>query len=106
MSDSHSPQEIAKHVRLYIGIFLALLVGTIVTVGMYYVHFDSVPVTIGVALVIATIKASLVAAVFMHLSAERKLIYGVLCVTVFFCTGLMFLTLWATNDPPGGTLLR
>ena len=36
------------------------------------------------ALAVATIKGSLVAAFFMHLISERKLIYAVLVLTVFF----------------------
>src|SRR5687767_4600301 len=39
MADSHSHHDIKKHVRTYILVFVALLIGTVVTVGMYYVHF-------------------------------------------------------------------
>lgn len=99
MSDAHS-SDISKHLRLYIGVFLALLVGTVVTVGMYYVHFESVALTVTIALVIATVKASLVALFFMHLSAERRSIYTFLGLTVFFFAGLMGLTVWALNDFP------
>ncbi len=101
MGDSH---DIHATVRKYIMVFVALLVGTVVTVGMYYVHIPSVAMTIAVALFIATIKASLVACYFMHLIDERKLIYSVLLATVFFFAGLMTLTLWASQDPPSLTL--
>ena len=97
MSD---PQHIAKHVKVYITVFVALLVGTLVTVGMYYFHFESVAVTITVALFIATVKASLVAGFFMHLVSERKAIYAILAFTAFFFTGLMALTIWAVQDNP------
>ena len=40
------------------------------------------PIAITVALIIASIKGSMVAAVFMHLSHERKWIYGALILTV------------------------
>lgn len=105
MSDHSSPAEIQKSVRKYILVFVALLVGTVLTVGMYYVHIPSVAITITVALFIATIKAFLVAGYFMHLISERKMIYGVLATTAFFFCGLMGLTLWAMNDFPGFTTL-
>ena len=41
------------------------------------------PVT--VALIIATMKGSLVASIFMHLSHEKKWIYGALILTVAVC---------------------
>ena len=97
MSD---PQHIAKHVKVYITVFIALLFGTLITVGMYYLHFNSVAVTITIALFIATVKASLVAGFFMHLVSERKAIYAILAFTAFFFAGLMALTIWATQDTP------
>src|SRR6185503_5461293 len=97
MSDS---QHIAKHVKVYITVFIALLVGTLVTVGMYYFHFNSVAVTVTVALFIATVKATLVAGFFMHLVSERKAIYAILAFTAFFFAGLMALPIWAMHDNP------
>ncbi len=97
MSD---PQHIAKHVKVYITVFIALLFGTLLTVMMYYLHFNSVAVTITIALFIATVKASLVAGFFMHLVSERKAIYAILAFTAFFFAGLMALTIWATHDSP------
>jgi len=37
-----------------------------------------------VALLVATVKGGLVAAFFMHLISEKKLIYGILALTLFF----------------------
>ncbi|HYR18978.1 MAG TPA: cytochrome C oxidase subunit IV family protein, partial [Myxococcales bacterium] len=42
------------------------------------------PIAIAVALVIATVKAALVAGVFMHLISEKKVIYAVLILTAAF----------------------
>ncbi len=103
MSDSHDAHDIKKHVRLYLMVFFALLAGTILTVGMYYVHFDSMTTTITVALFIATVKALLVAGFFMHLISEKKAIYSTLAVTFFFFVGMMFLTIWAKDQVPRGT---
>lgn len=103
MSDSHSHDDIAKHVKSYIMVFVALLVGTVITVGLYYVHFESFAVTVGVALLVASIKAFLVAAYFMHLISERKMIYSILGFTVFFFAAMMFLTVWSKDSIPRGS---
>ena len=42
------------------------------------------PLAITVALIIATMKGSMVASVFMHLSHEKQWIYGALMLTVVF----------------------
>ena len=44
-------------------------------------------------------KPGLVAAIFMHLSAEKRLIYRVLIFTGFFVFGLFWLTYLAWYDP-------
>lgn len=97
MSDTH---DISKHVKTYIAIFVALLVGTVVTVGLYYVHFNSVAMTIAVALLIASLKSYLVAGFFMHLNAEKRTIYAIMAVTVFFFIALMGLFIWSLYDIP------
>jgi cytochrome c oxidase subunit 4 len=102
--DPHEIEHIKKHVKVYIAIFVALLVGTVLTVGMYYVHIPSVAWTIAIALFIASIKASLVALYFMHLLSERQTIYLVLGTTALFFAGLMGITLWSMQDFPGNSL--
>ena len=105
MSDHHS-HDIRREVRKYVLVFVALLVGTVVTVLVsrptiaHALHIPTGTMTIVVALFIATIKAFLVAGYFMHLISERKMIYGVLATTAFFVAGLMFLTIWAMHDYP------
>jgi cytochrome c oxidase subunit 4 len=94
---NHSHQDVSKHVRTYLFVFVSLLVGTIITVGMNSVHFDKMSVTIAVALFIAAIKAFLVAGYFMHLISEKKMIYAILGATVFFFAGLMYLTVWSMD---------
>ena len=102
MSDHVQPNhhDVAKHVRIYIFVFVALLIGTILTVGLNSIHFDSMSVTIAIALAVALVKAGLVAGFFMHLNAERKAIYVILAFTLFFFMGLMFITLFAFHDFP------
>jgi cytochrome c oxidase subunit 4 len=103
--DHNSPEYIQKTIKKYLLVGGILFGGTVLTVAMYYVHIPSVAMTIAVALLIASVKAGFVAAVFMHLSDERKMIYGILLCTVFFLVGLMGLTLWAMNDYPFFTLV-
>ena len=101
--DDHDHQDIAAHLKTYVAVFVALLVGTILTVAMYYVHFDSMALTIAVALFIASIKSFLVAAYFMHLIDEKKAIYGILVISAIFFVALGGLTLWGMHDSPAGT---
>lgn len=80
--------DIDKTVRTYFMVFGALMVGTGATVGAYYLDV-SVPVALAIGLFIASVKASLVACFFMHLIAEKRLIYWVLLLTVAFFIVLM-----------------
>jgi cytochrome c oxidase subunit 4 len=63
-------EDIKKHVRVYIGVFVALMVLTIVTVGVAQFHLP-MPIAVTVALIVAITKGSLVALFFMHLCNER-----------------------------------
>ena len=94
MSESHA-EDISKHVRTYFMVFGALMVLTVITVAISYLHLEAQEAII-VALFIATIKASLVALFFMHLNHERKLIYYSLILTAVFFLFLMIVPL-ATN---------
>jgi cytochrome c oxidase subunit 4 len=88
--DHHNdPESIRKEVRRYLYVFGALAVLTLITVGVSQLHLPTAE-GIALALVIATVKGTLVAAFFMHLITERKLIYGVLILTVFFFSVLMW----------------
>jgi cytochrome c oxidase subunit 4 len=83
MTSDHAA-DIDKQVRIYISVFVALLALTIITVAISRFHLP-IPIAVTVALLVATIKGSLVACYFMHLISERKLIYAVLGLTgVFF----------------------
>jgi caa(3)-type oxidase subunit IV len=72
------------HVNYY-AIFAALVVLTIVTVAVAFVHIESELVKVLVALLIASIKASCVAFFFMHLKFEGKLIYLIFIVPLLLC---------------------
>jgi cytochrome c oxidase subunit IV len=98
--------SVTLHVRRYLYVFYALLVGTLFTVGASYIPFGNHAINIAVALLIASGKAFLVAGFFMHLISECKMIYGLLAFTVFFFLGLMFLTVAAFADFPSLTVTR
>jgi cytochrome c oxidase subunit IV len=85
--DAHSHADLDRHVRAAMYVFGMLLVLTGFTVGAYYLHLPR-RAAITLALLIATVKGSLVAAWFMHLVSERTLIYWVLGLT-----GVLFLPL-------------
>ena len=99
----HAPEHFSHHVRRYLFVFYALIVGTVITVAASWLHIDSVALTVAIALFIACGKGFLVAGYFMHLISERKMIYGILAFTAFFFVGLMFLTIWSFADFPHGT---
>jgi cytochrome c oxidase subunit 4 len=82
--------DIDRHVRIYITVFVALMVLTIITVAISYLHLP-IAAAVSVALLVATIKGSLVACYFMHLISEKKLIYAVLLLTVVFFAALLAL---------------
>ena len=88
-----------KQIRSHIRIFLVVLVGMLISVGLCLTPIG-IQAKIAVALSIAVIQAALVASFLMHLNAERKSVYAVLGLTVFFFMGLGVLTIWASHDSP------
>lgn len=83
-------QHVKKQVRVYIIVFVALMALTLITVAVSYLHLE-VHQAIIVALIIASVKGTLVAGYFMHLMSEKKIIYATLVLTVLFFAALMFL---------------
>ena len=90
MTSDHAAADIDRHVRIYITVFVALMALTIITVAVSRVHLP-LPIAVTVALLVATIKGSLVACYFMHLISEKKLIYAVLVLTAVFFVALLAL---------------
>ncbi len=82
-------EDIKKHVRVYITVFVALAALTVITVGISYLHLPT-HWAILFALLVATIKGTLVACYFMHLISERKVIYLILLICAFFFAVLMW----------------
>ena len=98
--DAHheNPEEFKRHLRKYYAVFVALLCLTAVTVGVSYLKLGR-PLAIAVALFIASIKAGLVAAVFMHLISEKKVIIAVLALTAFFFLLVLLIPSFVVYEP-------
>jgi caa(3)-type oxidase subunit IV len=94
------PAAIRKQVRTYMMIGAALFVFTVITVGVNRIHL-AVPLAITVALIIATMKGSMVAAVFMHLNHERMWIYAALMLTLIGFLILMTVPMFTNMDHIG-----
>jgi cytochrome c oxidase subunit 4 len=75
-------------VRVYITIFLALLVGTALTVAAAFFDFPWRLNTI-VALTIAVVKATLVVLYFMHVRYSARLVW-VIVASALFWMGILF----------------
>ena len=89
--------DIDKHVKVYITVFVSLMVLTVVTVAISRFHLP-IPIAVSVALLVALIKGSLVACYFMHLISEKKLIYAVLALTAAFFVVLLALPVLTVHD--------
>jgi cytochrome c oxidase subunit 4 len=90
----------------YLGTLFALLVLTAITVGVSYINFGAANVWI--ALLVATIKASIVALVFMHLFFDHKFHSIIIVIGLLFLGVFIAFTMFDTeyrghnNDPLKG----
>ena len=101
--DHHSPEFIKKQVAIAISVFAALMFLTVLTVAVSYLHLNIISAG-AVALAVATFKASLVVAYFMHLVWEPKAIYRLLIMAGFFFFAMVFLCLFNEADLIPNTL--
>jgi caa(3)-type oxidase subunit IV len=100
-----TPEAIKKSVRTYLIVGLILFLGTVLTVAVATMPaldigrhgFDAWDCVLGLA--IATIKASLVAFIFMHLNHEKKAVYWLFGSGLCMVCSLAFLTALAIFDP-------
>lgn len=68
--------------KTYVHVLLALFVLTVITVGASRIDFGAL--NFFVAMAIATVKAALVMAYFMHLKYDDKLYLWIILLSVFF----------------------
>jgi cytochrome c oxidase subunit 4 len=82
--------------KLYGAVLGALLFLTVVTVGASMIDFGGGMINVIIAMLIASIKASLVALFFMHLRWEGKMNAIIFCSTLFFL-GLFLIGCYTDN---------
>ncbi len=87
-----TPEEVKHHVKTYIMVFVALAFLTVVTVAISYLDLG-LGASVALALIVASVKGSLVACYFMHLIDEKTTIYWTLFATAAMFFVLMFLPL-------------
>lgn len=90
MSGHDTPEQIRKETRVYLTVFAALAALTIITVAVSYLHLTGWR-AMALGLFIASVKAFLVGAYFMHLLSEKKMVYAVLIVTALFFGMLLWI---------------
>ena len=91
-------------VKIYLTIFLALLVGTFVTVVAAFYDFPWLLNTV-IALTIATVKATLVVLYFMHVRYSSRLVWVIVTSALFWLAIMFALTLsdyWTRDWLPTG----
>lgn len=94
-AEAHAPGDVHVHVTplpVYFGVFGALLVLTVITVGVSELGLP-MPLSIIAALIVAVIKATLVCAFFMHLAFDVKAHTFILLMSLFFCFVFFTLTM-------------
>lgn len=97
MAHSESSQP-HSHMKELLLTFAALIVLTVVTVKIAKVDFGSVAVNISIAMLIASIKAGLVALYFMHLKWEEKLIVGFAALSIPFVILMVATMVWDVSQ--------
>jgi cytochrome c oxidase subunit 4 len=82
-------------IKTYLAVAAALMVLTVITVAVSFV--DLGPYNVTVALVIASIKALLVAFFFMHLFYDSKVYLIIFSMALLFLTIFLTLTMFDTT---------
>lgn len=93
---THTTHKTAHVVPLsiYIGVGAALMVLTAVTVAVSFIHLGGWNVV--VALTVASIKATLVALIFMHLLYDKKLFLIIFVAAIMFLAVFIIFTMFDT----------
>jgi cytochrome c oxidase subunit 4 len=92
MSDEHAPHVHVTPMWIYIAVFLALAVGTLLT--WWVSTIDLGLMNTPIALLIATIKAVLVILFFMHVIHSTRLTW-VVVIASFLWLGVLFVLTFA-----------
>lgn len=82
--------------KVYIATWLALMVLTVVTVGASYVDLGAA--NLAIAVLIATVKAGVVALIFMHLKWDHKFHALIFASSLIFLAIFIGFTMFDTNN--------
>lgn len=91
---AHDHDHSGPHITpmpIYIGIYATLLVLTVVTVGVSYLGLPSTP-SLMVAMGVASFKAFLVAAYFMHLAHDTRFNIFIFVASLWFAASFFTFT--------------
>jgi cytochrome c oxidase subunit 4 len=91
---SHTEKPHVIPVKVYLAVAAALLMLTAVTVGVSFIHLGGWNAVVAVG--IASVKALLVAFIFMHLWYDKKIYLVIFSVALLFLTVFIALTMFDT----------
>jgi cytochrome c oxidase subunit 4 len=89
--DAHSPEAIAQEERRYLRIFLILGILTVLEVAVTRISALPHPVIALCLVVMAAVKAALVALYYMHLASEKTLLTWIAVTPAILCVFLLFM---------------
>ena len=90
-------EDIQHHVKIYINVFIALAILTVVTVAVSFLDVSFIEAFF-IAITVATIKGSLVLSFFMHLLEEKPAVIWILATSMVAFLILMFIPLISLTD--------
>ena len=94
---AETKEDIQHHIEIYVKVFIALAILTLVTVAVSYLKVSFIEAFF-IAMLVASIKGSLVLGFFMHLITEKQMIIWILVATVVSLLILMFIPLISLTD--------
>ena len=94
---AETKEDIQHHIEIYVKVFIALAFLTLVTVAVSYLKVSFIEAFF-IAMLVASIKGSLVLGFFMHLITEKQMIIWILVATVASLLILMFIPLISLTD--------
>ena len=96
-TNSNHEEDIQHHIKIYMNVFIALAILTVVTVAVSFLDVSFIEAFF-IAITVATIKGSLVLSFFMHLLEEKPAVIWILATTMVAFLILMFIPLISLTD--------
>lgn len=99
-----SAADMQHHLKIYYRVFGALAVLTVITVVVAQVGFHqewSIATAVAIALLVASIKGTLVACYFMHLITEKAALFWILALCALFFVVLLAVPVLTDHESMG-----